>query len=165
MVKSDNSPQSPPEAPKIEKNSPESPPEAPQTSPPEKPKTEDSPPEALKDSLKIENKSPPEKPKKRKQSPSQLANLKKGRNVKSLEAPPETLGANNKTMLYVGIGIGVIASSFGIFKLYQMWKNREKKPKLESPNQQVLSKEEQKKAKEQIEKLRKIEEAKKNFEQ
>ena len=66
---------------------------------------------------------------KRKQSPKQLENLSKGRGKpkiggskkvvteKTLEAPTTA----NKTMLYLGLTIGVIAGSIGIYKLYQMF--------------------------------------------
>lgn len=204
MTKKSISPESPPEAPPESKPLPESPPEAPKTlpeSPPETPKS--SPPETLKVSEKttemIEKfpktvqefvpetkssppetpkpllESPPEKPKKRKQSPKQLANLAKGRNKKSSEAPPENkIPAPNKTWFYFGIGIGIIASGLGIWKLYQMYKSAEKeespKPELKViPNDVAstndLSKEQKIQLKRQAEKLQKIAEAKRNWEQ
>ena len=169
------------EAPLISPKEPSEPPKNPLVSPKDSPNINNKLPE----SPLIPPKEPSEAPKepseapkvlktKRKQSPKQLENLSKGGRKKRMETPKpsngESLetpkGNNNKTVLYVGIALGIVASSIGLWKLYTLWKNKQKESEIITefddhiPELDVQTKRD---LKEQARKLRTFEEAQRNF--
>ena len=98
-------------------------------------------------------------PKRRKVSPKSLQNLKKGSRKpekKTLQSPDSlpdnSPKGNNKTILYVGIGIGILIGGLGIYHLWNQFKSK-KVDKVDNNPQLELTPEEQ-------ERLKKIEQAK-----